>query len=73
MVAPDDIVVGELDGLVVVPRERAEEVHELSSRRHEADHELTESIESGSNERYTKAMAEVLRLEGLPTPERPIR
>lgn len=49
MVAPGDLVIGEADGLVIVPAERAEEILELATRRHELDVEITEKMKGGKN------------------------
>jgi 4-hydroxy-4-methyl-2-oxoglutarate aldolase len=69
MVAPGDLLIGDRDGLVVVPRGRMTEVLELSKRRYEADQELAAAIESGSSERSAQAMTDDLNLEGLPSRE----
>jgi len=61
-VRPGDIVVGDIDGLVIVPREQAEEVLTAASARRVREMEIMEDLRKG------KTTIELLRLPGLVKP-----
>ena len=68
MVAPGDIVCGEKDGLVVVPRERAAEILELATQRHKSDLELAGILDQGAqgdDPRIVDLVHTARRLEGM--------
>jgi 4-hydroxy-4-methyl-2-oxoglutarate aldolase len=68
MVAPGDIVCGEKDGLVVVPRERAAEILELATQRHTSDLKLAEILGQGAqgdDPRIVDLVHTARRQEGL--------
>ena len=62
-VRPGDIVVGDIDGLVIVPQERAQEILEAASARRVREAEIMEELRKG------KTTIELLRLPGLAKPE----
>lgn len=62
-VRPGDIVVGDIDGMVIVPRERAEEILEAASARQAREVEMMKQLTRG------KTTVELLRLPGFGRPE----
>jgi 4-hydroxy-4-methyl-2-oxoglutarate aldolase len=61
-VRPGDIVVGDVDGLVIVPQERAEEVLAAASARRMREAEIMEELRKG------KTTIELLRLPDMAKP-----
>lgn len=71
MVAPGDLVIGDADGLVVVPAERAAELLDLSKRRHEADLELGSLIASGKIHGDPEVDAQIAKAREFQSVEQP--
>jgi 4-hydroxy-4-methyl-2-oxoglutarate aldolase len=65
MVAPGDIVVGDADGIVIVPAERAAEILELAKRRHDDDHRLHALLEAGKVHGDPEVNAQVAKSRAL--------
>lgn len=65
MVRPGDIVVGNADGIVVLPQERADAIYEAAMARRHREAELIEQLRQG------KTTLELLGLPGLPKPVGP--
>jgi 4-hydroxy-4-methyl-2-oxoglutarate aldolase len=67
-VAPGDIVIGNADGICIVPAERAEEILKLAQERHEGDLKMHKLLESGKKHGDPEVDAQVKvsrRLEGV--------
>lgn len=64
MVAPGDIVMADRDGLVVVPKERAEEVLELARVRKQAEADIQGALASGLTMHSPEVLAIVERMQG---------
>jgi 4-hydroxy-4-methyl-2-oxoglutarate aldolase len=62
LVRPGDIVVGDADGLVVIPQERAEATLEGARQRRAREQKLMDQLQAG------RSTLELLDLPGLPTP-----
>ena len=62
LVRPGDIVVGDIDGLVIVPQERAEDILQAATARRVREAEIMEAL------RHGKTTIELLRLPALPKP-----
>ncbi len=65
LVAPGDLIMGEADGLVVVPAERAKEILELAQRRHEGDMRFHELMKSGKVHGDPEVNAQVAKSRAL--------
>jgi regulator of RNase E activity RraA len=66
MVAPGDLVIGDADGVVVVPQHRAVDLLPAIQERHENDEEAMRLIQSGADgSRVEKLAARVVELENV--------
>lgn len=67
-VSPGDIVIGNADGVVIVPADRAEEILKLAQERHAGDLKMHKLLESGKKHGDAEVDAQVQvsrRLEGV--------
>jgi 4-hydroxy-4-methyl-2-oxoglutarate aldolase len=62
-VRPGDIVVGDIDGLVIVAQELAQKVLDAANARRVREAEMIEALQKG------KTTIELLRLPALPNPK----
>jgi 4-hydroxy-4-methyl-2-oxoglutarate aldolase len=76
MVAPGDLVIGDADGLVVVPAERSEEILDRSQRRYDLDLSLKHLLKAGKrwdDPAVAEQISKIHSFEGTPgwylTPE----
>lgn len=67
LVHPGDAVVGDADGVVVVPREDIDRVSELSRRREEHEDQLIERYRAGASTIELCGLTDVLPAKGLTT------
>lgn len=66
-VRPGDVIVGDSDGLVIIDRERAEEVYEAAVRRRQRELEIFDQLRQG------RTTVEILNLPTLDERRRPAR
>lgn len=64
MVAPGDIVMADRDGLVVIPKERADDVLELARIRKQAEADIQGALASGLTMKSPEVLAIVERMQG---------
>jgi 4-hydroxy-4-methyl-2-oxoglutarate aldolase len=67
LVEPGDLVVGDVDGVVVLPRGHAEAIVDLTRERQKADSALKERIRNGESVFDIKGFAQMMEAKGVKT------